>query len=119
MNESRLWLLSVASTALILVLLALHFAIMHFSPAFLGQSIEEVRSYTAMIERGRDAAQMVVYVLFLGTALYHGLYGLRGIILELGFVQRWRRPITWLLVLVWLVVFAYGTYVTWWTFAVA
>jgi succinate dehydrogenase / fumarate reductase membrane anchor subunit len=119
MTETRLWLLSIGSTVVILVLLALHFAVMHFSPAFLGVSVEEVRSFGEMVSRGRSGAQMVLYVLFLAVALYHGLYGLRGVVLELEFAQRWRRPITWLLALVGLLFFVYGTYVTWWTFAVA
>jgi succinate dehydrogenase hydrophobic anchor subunit len=78
-----------------------------------------VRSLSEVINRGRDAGQMLAYLLFLAAALYHGLYGLRGVLLELPSADRWRQPITWALVLVGLVVFAYGTYVTWWTFTTA
>ncbi len=117
MRETRFWLLSMASTVLILVLLAVHFAVMHFSPTFFDQSISEARSFSEVLSRGKSAVQMGSYVLFLAVALYHGMYGLRGVILELPSAERFRRPITWALVIVGLIAFVYGTYVTWWTFA--
>lgn len=116
MRETRLWLLSLASAALMILLLTIHFAIMHFSPVFTGQSIEEARSLEMVLARGRSALQMIVYVLFLAAALYHGLYGLRGIILELPGAQAWARPVSFVILIVGLFFFAYGTYVTWWTF---
>ncbi len=116
MRETRLWLLSLASTVVILVLLATHFAVMHYSPTFTGQSLEEARSLSEVLVRGRSAVQMVIYILFLAVALYHGLYGLRGIILELPLAQTWNRPISFLILVIGLLFFVYGTYVTWWTF---
>lgn len=116
MRETRLWLLSLGSAALILVLLAGHFAIMHYSPVFTGQSIEEVRSFEAMLARGREGAQFVVYILFLAAALYHGLYGLRGIVLELPIARGWDRVVSVAILLIGVIFFAYGSYVTWWTF---
>jgi succinate dehydrogenase hydrophobic anchor subunit len=52
----------------------------------------------------------------LATALYHGLYGLRGIILELPLAPAYGRLVSAALVVVGVVFFAYGAYVTWWTF---
>jgi succinate dehydrogenase hydrophobic anchor subunit len=118
MRETRLWLLSLTCTSLIIVLLGLHFAIMHYSPVFTGQTIEEVRSFQMMLERGRSMAQFVVYILFLAVALYHGLYSLRGIIIELPVARGRNRLIGRGLLLIGLVFFAYGTYVTWWTMTV-
>ena len=46
-----------------------------------------------LLERGRDTAQFVVYILLLGAALYHGLYGLRGIVLELPLARGWQRVV--------------------------
>lgn len=119
MRETRLWLLSLGAAALIFVLLGTHFALMHYSPAFYGQSIEETRRFAAMVERGRSIAQFVVYILFLAAALYHGLYGLRGIVLELPLTRNWGGAVNAGLLLVGLIFFSYGAYVTWWTFAVA
>lgn len=119
MRESHWWLLSLASAAVIVVLLVAHFAVMHYSPQFYGQSIEEARSLQQVIERGRDTAQMVIYVLFLAVALYHGLYGLRGIIMELPRAAGQGRSVSVVLLIIGLLFFAYGAYVTWWTFAQA
>jgi succinate dehydrogenase hydrophobic anchor subunit len=117
MRETRLWLLSLGCTSVIIVLLGLHFAIMHYSPVFTGQSIEGARSFQVMLERGRSLAQFVVYILFLAAALYHGLYGLRGILIELPIARQRARLVSGGLLLLGLAFFAYGTYVTWWTFA--
>lgn len=117
MRETRLWLLSLVSTAIILVLLGAHFALMHYSPVFYGESVEEVRSFQAMLARGRNGAQFAIYLLLLAAALYHGLYGLRGIVLELPFARQWSRAVSVFMLIIGLVFFAYGSYVTWWTFA--
>jgi succinate dehydrogenase hydrophobic anchor subunit len=119
MRETRWWLVSLGAAALILVLLVLHFAIMHFSPVFYGQSTEVARSYAEMVSRGRNSAQFMVYLLLLAAALYHGLYGLRGIILELPGIARWSSVVSGALLVGGIAFFGYGAYVTWWTFAVA
>jgi succinate dehydrogenase hydrophobic anchor subunit len=116
MRESRLWILSLASSGLIGVLLVLHFALMHFAPVFYGQTVEQARGFSEMLARGRDALQMVVYILFLAFALYHGLYGLRGVLLELPLFRRWEQMVNGSLLLLGSFFFAYGAYVTWWTF---
>jgi succinate dehydrogenase hydrophobic anchor subunit len=116
MRETRLWILSLASSGLIGVLLVLHFALMHFAPVFYNQTVAQARSFSEMLARGRDVIQMVVYILFLAFALYHGLYGLRGVMLELPVFHRWQRSVSGGLLLLGTVFFAYGTYVTWWTF---
>jgi succinate dehydrogenase hydrophobic anchor subunit len=114
-----LWLLSLGASGLILILLVLHFAVMHYSPVFYGQSNEAARSFEAMLARGRDLAQFVIYIALLAAALYHGLYGLRGIVLELPLARAWQGMVSASLLLVGLVFFGYGAYVTWWTFALA
>ena len=116
MRETRLWSLHLLVIPIIAVLLGAHFAIMHYAPVFYGMSVEEAREYSTMIERGRSVAQFILYLLLLAAGLYHGLYGLRGILREL--------PLTPILVKVvdagvlsfGLFIFALGTYVTWWTF---
>ncbi|HVN55405.1 MAG TPA: hypothetical protein VMT46_13810 [Anaerolineaceae bacterium] len=116
MRETKLWILSLSCTVLIVVLLGIHFAVMHFTPVFYGQSVEKARSFTELMARGRDALQMVVYILLLAAALYHGLYGLRNILLELPGSQGAARAINGGLLLIGIVFFVYGSYVTLWTF---
>ena len=116
MRETRLWLLFLGTGLLMLVLLGAHFALMHYSPLFTGQSVEAVRSFEVMLERGRQTAQLVVYLLFLAAALYHGLYGLRGVILELPLARSSGRLVSGALVVFGVLFLAYGSYVTYWTF---
>jgi succinate dehydrogenase hydrophobic anchor subunit len=49
--------------------------------------------------------------------LYHGLYGLRGILRELPLTPTLVKVVDVGVLLLGLFIFAFGTYVTWWTFS--
>lgn len=117
MRETRLWSLHLLVIPIIVVLLGLHFAVMHYAPVFYGISVEEARSFEVMIERGRSVAQFVLYILLLAAALYHGLYGLRGIIRELPLTEALAKVVDVSIIGLGLFIFAFGAYVTWWTFS--
>jgi succinate dehydrogenase hydrophobic anchor subunit len=117
MRETRLWSLHLLAIPIIAVLLGSHFAIMHYAPVFYGMSVEEARSFEVMIARGKDTAQFVVYILLLAAGLYHGMYGLRGIIRELPLTPTLGKVVDIGIVLFGLTIFALGFYVTWWTFS--
>jgi succinate dehydrogenase hydrophobic anchor subunit len=117
MRETRLWSLHLLAIPLILVLLGMHFALMHYAPVFYGMSVEEARSFEVMIERGRSIAQFVLYILLLAAGLYHGFYGLRGILRELPLTPGLSRVVDVGILVFGLLIFALGTYVTWWTFS--
>jgi succinate dehydrogenase hydrophobic anchor subunit len=68
---------------IIAVLLGMHLALMHYAPVFYGMSVDQAREFSTMIERGKSVAQFIIYILLLAAGLYHGLYGLRGILREL------------------------------------
>jgi succinate dehydrogenase hydrophobic anchor subunit len=116
MRETRLWSLHLLAIPIIAVLLGMHFAVMHYSPVFYGMSVEEARSFEVMVERGRSIVQFVLYILLLAAGLYHGLYGLRGIIRELPLTPVLAKAVDVGILLFGLFIFAFGTYVTWWTF---
>lgn len=117
MRETRLWSLHLLVIPIIVVLLGLHFAVMHYAPVFYGISVEEARSFEVMIERGRSVAQFVLYILLLAAALYHGLYGLRGILRELPLTKALAKAVDVSIISLGLFIFAFGAYVTWWTFS--
>ncbi len=117
MRETRLWSLHILVLPIIAVLLGMHFAIMHYAPVFYGMSVEEARSFEVMIERGKSVAQLVLYILLLAAGLYHGLYGVRGIIRELPLTPTLAKVVDWGVLLFGLFIFGLGTYVTWWTFS--
>ena len=86
MREQRLWTWHVQAGLLILVFGGLHMTIMHldnslgiFSPAG-GHSID----WQNVLARGKSGFFMVSYIVLLGAALFHGFYGLRNILCELG-----------------------------------
>jgi succinate dehydrogenase hydrophobic anchor subunit len=116
MRETRFWSLHLLAIPFIIVLLGLHFAVMHYAPVFYGTSVEKAREFGAMIERGKSAVQLVLYILLLAAGLYHGLYGLRGIIRELPLTPSLAKTVDVGIVLLGLFIFAFGAYVTWWTF---
>jgi succinate dehydrogenase hydrophobic anchor subunit len=117
MRETRLWSLHLLAIPIIVVLLGLHFAVMHYAPVFYGMSVEEARSFGVMVERGRSTAQFILYILLLAAGLYHGLYGLRGIIRELPLAPALAKAVDAGILLFGLFIFGLGTYVTWWTFS--
>ena len=117
MRETRLWSLHLLAIPIIFVLLGMHFAVMHYAPVFYGMSVEEARSFEVMIERGRSVAQLVLYILLLAAGLYHGLYGVRGILRELPLTPAISKAVDIGILLFGLFIFALGTYVTWWTFS--
>ncbi len=117
MRETRLWSWHLLVIPIIIVLLGAHFAVMHYAPVFYGVSVEEARNFETMIERGKSVAQLALYILLLAAALYHGLYGLRGIIRELPMSPAIGKIVDMAVIGLGLFIFAFGAYVTWWTFS--
>jgi len=112
-RESRWWLISLGAAALMVVLLTVHMGLMHLTGLLraAGVDLGDVRSFAAVMARGRSAVQLVFYLLFLAAALYHGLYGLRSVLLEVT-PPRTQRLLSGMVLLAGLAAFAYGTYVT-------
>jgi len=117
MRETRLWSLHILVIPIIAVLLGMHLALMHYAPVFYGMSVEKARDFTTMIERGKSVAQFVIYILLLIAGLYHGLYGLRGILRELPLTSTLVKVVDVGILLFGLFIFALGVYVTWWTYS--
>jgi succinate dehydrogenase hydrophobic anchor subunit len=117
MRETRLWSLHLLAIPIIFVLLGMHLAIMHYAPVFYGMSVDKAREFGTMIERGKSVVQFVLYILLLIAGLYHGLYGLRGILRELPLAPTLIKVVDVGILTFGLLIFALGTYVTWWTFS--
>jgi len=114
-RDQKLWTWHLAAGMLILLLLGLHMAIMHldslvgiFNPAG-GHAID----WENVAARSQSLFFMVTYVLMLGAALFHGLYGLRNILFELGPPSPLRQSLGWALILVGLGLFVFGTWAAW------
>lgn len=112
MRDRSLWTWHVAAGLVILVLLGLHMAIMHLDQTLglFGTPGAEPIEWESVAARAGSAFFTVTYVLLLGAALYHGLYGLRNILLELNPGATLRRAINLGLSVLGLALFAFGTW---------
>jgi succinate dehydrogenase hydrophobic anchor subunit len=121
MRDQRWWTWHVAAGVVILVLLGLHMTIMHLSSVvdvFNAPGTEPI-AWENVIDRARSGFFLVTYILLLGAALFHGLYGLRNIVFELGPGAGARKGISALLVVVGLALFVFGTWAAWGAFQLA
>lgn len=112
MRESKLWSLHVLAGLVIFVLLGGHMMVMHLDSLMrlAGFGPREVLAFEVMRERALGAGQMVGYVVLLGAALYHGLYGLRNILSELNLRETADRFVSWALSIAGVLLFVYGAY---------
>ncbi len=114
MKESTLQLINYIMILALLVTLALHLAMQ----AFLGVSgYADALSYNVALSRYRDALSVSLLTILLIAATYHGLFGLRNILLEWRPGKSWHSVVTVLtlglatVMLVWglrTIVFAFG-----------
>ena len=112
MNETKSWTWFIIAGAMIFILLSLHMITMHldgilgwFNPAG-GKSVE----WANVIARAKIITSAVMYILLLGTALYHGLYGLRTILIELNIGKSFEKAITRFLLIIGAGLFIYGAW---------
>ncbi len=85
MRDQRLWTWHIAAGIVILLFLGLHMAIMHVDTlvgAFNAPGTEAI-DWENVVHRAQSAFFMITYIVLLGAALFHGLYGLRNILFEL------------------------------------
>jgi succinate dehydrogenase hydrophobic anchor subunit len=120
-RDQGLWTWHIGAGAVILVLLGLHMTIMHldaivrvFNPAP-GDPVD----WANVVARGKSVFFLVNYVVLLGAALFHGLYGLRNILFELNPAAGLKKALNGLFVVAGLVLFAVGTWAAWAGFTVA
>ena len=113
MRTTYLWFLQMVTGVFIAVLLGVHMVSQHLDAVlgFLGIDATEASSWTSMMDRAGQGIWVFLYVALLAVGLYHGINGLRNIILESTSSLKAGRIITWILVVLGIIVFAWGTYV--------
>jgi len=112
MKESSFWSWHILAAIIILVVLGIHIGVMHLDNLLLyfGFGEKEVLSYESVAERSKSIYYLVVYLILLGAALYHGLYGFRSILFELPMGRKFEKPIRIIIPLGGLALFIYGAY---------
>ena len=113
MRDRTLWTWHLIAGAVILVFLGLHMTIMHLDGTvrIFNSAPGEPIEWANVALRMKTMFFAVTYVVLLGAALYHGLYGLRNILLEMNPAAGLRRAINGGLTLAGLAMFAFGTWV--------
>jgi succinate dehydrogenase/fumarate reductase cytochrome b subunit len=112
MRQTASWAWFIMAGVVILLLAGLHMTVMHlngffaiFNPAG-GSPV----TWENVVHRSQSLFFVLTYILLLGAVLYHGFYGLRTIIFELGIKKQTERYLTVFLWVVGTVLFAIGTY---------
>ena len=114
MRDQKLWTWHLAAGAVILVFLGLHMTIMHLdkvvSVASLNPAGGHPIDWNNVVARGKSVLFPLTYVVLLGAALFHGLYGVRNILFELDPARWLKRTISAVLLLVGVGLFVVGTW---------
>jgi succinate dehydrogenase hydrophobic anchor subunit len=113
-KDTKLWTWHVLAGLIIFVLLGLHMVTMHLNEllplAMLNPAGGHPIDWANVMARAEQISTTVVYILLLGTALYHGLYGLRNILMELNPSQGMRGLISGTIIFIGVVLFVFGTW---------
>jgi succinate dehydrogenase hydrophobic anchor subunit len=113
MRESKLWFWHIITAVIILVLLGLHMGIMHLGAILdaLGLGSAEPTKSAEVFHRSQQLCFLITYILLLGAALFHGLYGLRSMLFELSFSKSAEKLIGGVCAIAGFALFLYGSYV--------
>jgi succinate dehydrogenase / fumarate reductase membrane anchor subunit len=114
MRDQKLWTWHLAAGVVILFLLGLHMTVMHLNVTVPLKGLNPAGGHPIdwqnVIARGKIGAFAVTYVVLLGAALFHGLYGLRNILFELNPASWLKRTVSIVLLLCGLALFSFGTW---------
>ncbi len=118
MRSGRVWFLHMMAGAILFILLTGHIALMHFSPGTAApwNSPENPLSWQNVFARTKDLFNAIIYTLFIGFGLFHGFYGLFGVLTETNTLRPYRKLIGGFLLIFGILLFLYGTITTWYAF---
>jgi succinate dehydrogenase hydrophobic anchor subunit len=113
MRETKYWTWHMAAGVVILVLLGLHMLIMHLggiTHLFVQTPAQPAVSKANSLARDGNLFFTATYIILLGTALYHGLYGFRTILFELTLKPASEKAINAVLLILGLGLFGLGSW---------
>ena len=121
MRETKYWTWHMAAGVVILFLLGLHMLIMHtggITHLFAPHGGLAVSKENSLFRDGK-LFFTVTYILLLGAALYHGLYGLRTILFELTLKRAAEKAVSAILLVLGIGLFGLGTWAAFTAHAIA
>jgi succinate dehydrogenase hydrophobic anchor subunit len=110
MFRTRIHLLFLFSAIGTAIFLGIHMGVQHLNRV-LATGDADPTSWISMIGRATQSGWVVIYILLLVFALFHALYGLRGIILETVTSSKAVRVINWVFILGGIAIFIWASYV--------
>ena len=113
MSRARWHIVHIISAVVIAVLLGIHMVIQHLDSilCFFGVNNLEPTSWAAVMARSGSGAWVALYIALLAFALYHALYGLRGIILEVAGSERAQKVTNIAFIVAGIIIFLWGAYI--------
>jgi succinate dehydrogenase/fumarate reductase cytochrome b subunit len=121
MRETKYWTWHMAAGVIIFFLLGLHMLIMHVGGIthLFAHHGGEATSKENSLYRDGSLFFLTTYILLLGVALYHGLYGLRTILFELTLKPAVEKAVSVVLLIAGLALFGLGAWAALTTHAIA
>ena len=121
MRDQRWWTWHLGAGLVILVFLGIHMATMHVDTivGLFNKPGTEAIAWANVVARARRTIYLVTYVVLLGAALFHGLYGLRNILFELNPAAALKRGLSVVLVVVGAGLFGLGAWAAWASFVLS
>lgn len=96
------WLLQRITGALLIVFIIAHFWVTHFAVP------GELITFDRVTERLQSAFFIALDSALLATTIYHGLNGVRNVVVDFGIGPVTRQAVSWTLVVIGLITFVYG-----------
>ncbi len=115
MKNGKLWAFHLIAGFFLFFLLFAHISLMHFSAGAAAPITDPSNplNWASVLARSKDLVMTIVYTLFVGFGLYHGFYGLFGILTEVNSLRPYRKVIGVALVILGVLFFLYGTFAAW------
>lgn len=111
MKETAYWTWFIIAAGAILVFGGIHMVVMHLSVLGIANPAGGAATDWANVAfRSQNQFLAFTNIILLAAALYHGLYGLRTIVFELGPKKSFQESFTVILWIVGLILFFIGTY---------
>lgn len=110
MLKTRMHLLFFLAAIGTAVTLGIHMAVQHLNNV-LATGDTDPTSWVSMMGRAAEYGWVVIYILMLIFGLYHGLYGLRGIIIEMTKSEKTITLVNRIFIVGGIIIFAWAAYV--------
>lgn len=108
MKETKYWTFHLLAGIALIFLLGFHFLYTHLG----GLIFKESDNISRELSQARDAkvSFLIFFIVLLGLALYHGLYGLKNILFEIFLSKSVQKTIAILLIILGVCLFIFGSY---------